>query len=45
MSMLATEHLAAPDLDDELRDGPSAFLLHGWPDDATPWAAVAPGRP
>jgi pimeloyl-ACP methyl ester carboxylesterase len=24
------------------RDGPAVLLLHGWPDDATTWSAVAP---
>ena len=29
-------------LDDGPADGPAVLLLHGWPDDATTWAEVAP---
>jgi pimeloyl-ACP methyl ester carboxylesterase len=42
MRRVRTRHLSVALFDDGPRDGPVVLLLHGWPDDATTWAPIAP---
>jgi pimeloyl-ACP methyl ester carboxylesterase len=42
MKRVRTRHLDVALFDSGPRDAPVALLLHGWPDDATAWAPIAP---
>jgi pimeloyl-ACP methyl ester carboxylesterase len=42
MRRVRTRHLSVALFNDGPRDAPVVLLLHGWPDDATAWASIAP---
>ena len=41
MPIVSTDHLDIAYTDTGSPEGPAVLLLHGWPDDASTWDAVA----